>query len=178
MTPLVVLAIKHSGTTFTTNLVKGDRKPVGGLARRLLTYNAAHLINSDGYCFIHVHDFTNEQLANLCRYCTIVVPIRHPLDVAKSWHTRGHKIDPMLECWDRLIALSKGFSFNYLPIDSPRRESYRIALERKLGQEFNTDWASPNHFESDKQLSREDGERVWEFFAQRQFFNQFYGASP
>lgn len=116
---MIIASVPHSGSRFVQKLL--------------------------GCKFLHV--YSGESLDEIKRHDTIVVPLRHPLAVAKSWKRRGKPITehPKHECMVRmfrnLIDQVDPLNPKYLPVDNARRTSALIALEFHLGMVLKTDWA-------------------------------------
>ncbi len=71
----------------------------------------------------------------------IVVPVRHPFAVAKSWLARGRPLDEMLRQYELLINVVDAANPLYLPLDSEFRDRYFTRLRLKVDLKLSTDWA-------------------------------------
>lgn len=109
----------------------------------------------------------------------IVVPMRHPMQVAQSWANRGKPIvehpvhEPMVRLFRSLIEHVVPLDPMYLPVDVPDREVYLRALSAALGKELVTDWAPEAHHEiRPATLDDDDIEAVRDLLADP-FFKRF-----
>lgn len=72
----------------------------------------------------------------------LFLPMRHPMDVARSWMRRGKGMDHWFRAmWRNLFELKAGFEDSYwLPIDTTDREGYLDAARERLRAPLATDW--------------------------------------
>jgi hypothetical protein len=75
---------------------------------------------------------------------SIIVPLRHPMEVAKSWKRRpgrGLELDKLPYWWQYMIGLVDPAKPWYLPLDVPDRDGYLDQINFDLGLSLKTDWA-------------------------------------
>lgn len=77
----------------------------------------------------------------------IIVPLRHPINVAMSWKRREHlggsrlRVMNLPDWWRRLSGMIDPARPYYLPLDLPhRREACLDNINKNLGLELATDW--------------------------------------
>jgi len=70
----------------------------------------------------------------------IVVPLRHPSLVARSWKLRNYDMDALDEQWRMLASVVAPYDPIYMPVDHPDRSLYLDALNERMGLELQTDW--------------------------------------
>jgi hypothetical protein len=70
----------------------------------------------------------------------IVVPLRHPLNVAQSWLHRKDQLDQMFDQWRYLAEIIAKSKPLFLPVDHGERELYLDEMSDYMGVKLWTDW--------------------------------------
>ena len=73
----------------------------------------------------------------------IIVPLRHPYEVAKSWARRPDRGLPLADLrlwWRTLVHQVDPLRPHYLPLDTRERDFYLQDINRDLGLRLKTDW--------------------------------------
>lgn len=128
-----IASVHHTGTQFTEKLFKDagfgptDKAAVNG---------------QNDYHRAHIADSVATELKDwLERGFPLVVPLRHPMEVAKSWLRRKKPIPQMVRQFELLVELVDPYKPMYLPLDHEFRERYLAAIRRECGTQIVTDWA-------------------------------------
>ena len=126
-------SIRHTGTRFTRELLSGSYQwtKVTGDTPPPNPLFSAHI---EG-------DRTNLLLKFAARFGNCVVPLRHPRACARSCMKRGKDLGLYLDSWRTLVEKVDMVNPVYLPVDSPRRESFLSDLGEYLGLSLSTEWA-------------------------------------
>ena len=128
-----LLSIPHSGTRFLRNNIFPDCDEV------------PYFSSAPGYTFDHIDPWNYCNVISMLDVTTrIIIPLRHPARVHKSWEKRGreHQMDRMWAGWSLLAhSLSKNFTVKYIVIDGPNRELQASVIRRYLSlPEISIDW--------------------------------------
>ena len=118
-----VYSVPHSGTWFARQLIKNAGIPV----------DVAHFGDSPA-----PRD-------------RVVVPLRAPLQVSKSWANRGR---PHADLCGRMVAQMEycnHHDVNFLPVDAMNRDAYLTILSMVLGKDLKTDWKPLHCRDGDKE---------------------------
>ena len=77
----------------------------------------------------------------------IIVPLRHPISVAKSWVARsepgepaGFQIEQMFKQYELLFEFAEISDTLWLPVDHPERNGYIAIMSMRLKLHFSTNW--------------------------------------
>ena len=97
------------------------------------------LLPSAGIEAIHLHceDENMPKLTELSQEYPLVIPVRHPREVALSWKKKGYDIGLMFGLYRNMFSFENPF---YFPIDGRERDAHLNALGEFLGVELQTDW--------------------------------------
>ena len=134
---IVVPTIRNSGTHFLLDLL--GIKPKGMLWTE----------QENGIAYGHIYLHLKDIYLPLIRDNLTIIPLRHPLVVAKSWQDRGGNILELIESWELLVNEIDPLGPMYLPIDATSATSQcnqplrKIALENinyRTGLNLETDW--------------------------------------
>lgn len=68
----------------------------------------------------------------------VLVPVRDPRAVARSWVSRGEDVLRMFDCMNAMMSFAR--PVHYLPIDRPDRDTWLQAFARAIGVVLSTDW--------------------------------------
>ena len=131
-----VASVHHTGTQFTQKLfVDLDYEVTDKLPGE--TEN-----NGNYFHRCHISDSCRTELNEwLHRGVPLIVPLRHPLAVMRSWLARGKSVEEMCRQFELLFELVDPHQPLYLPLDSPLRDKYFTNLRLKVDLSLNTDWA-------------------------------------
>lgn len=135
---IFIASVHHTGTQFTCKLFvdagyeQNSKWPEGrkGTPDPANYFHRSHIADSVGTELRHWLDLG----------IPIVVPIRHPIAVLKSWLVR--KKDPLelKKQFELLIKVVDPYKPLYLPLDSPDREDYLTDIRLKVDLGLKTDW--------------------------------------
>ncbi len=114
-----VVSIPHNGTQFLSNLLQENG------------------IQPDAV--VHI---TKSQMAEIKQYPNIIIPLRHPREVAASWAKRGKNYG-----WDYMYGKLPTIKGHLFFLDD--REIALNKLSKHLQRELKTDWAPKNHVEGE-----------------------------
>lgn len=134
-TKILLLSIYHTGTQFCVEHLFGplpnNRLSSGSYIRH------KHLLDR------HV-EFIKKELSkqNRKKYSAIVVPLRHPARVKRSFEKRGWPIETYYEQWDNLIEVVAPLNPFYLHIDQEDDREFELAELQKLLPDYELpgDW--------------------------------------
>jgi len=130
-----ICSVHHTGTQFTQKLFTD----LGYEITDKTPKEAGNSVNYLHRC--HIADSVLTELLHwLHMGVPIVVPLRHPMEVARSWLARGKPISEMVRQFQILDELVEQFMPLYLPIDQPYRETYLHHLRLECDPNLNTDW--------------------------------------
>ena len=172
-----ILSIPHTGSHFVNHLLGGgDRIEMLGL-------------NTTGDHQLYVSHTYNLKVFRGVKEqgYEIVVPMRHPIATLNSWATwadkspiehKGHMVRPAYvpTLFKQLIAASKKFKLNFLPVDSPYREEFLELFNKKYHLSLTTKWKPLNSIGQDRLEATPDIRKEMEELIEGNpdFFNQFY----
>ena len=130
-----IASVHHTGTQFTEKLFKDhgyaptDKTPRENVGNSHNDFHRAHIADS---VKTELKDWLDQGLPT-------IVPLRHPVEVAKSWKRRKKHLQQMRAQFQLLETLVAPYEPYYLPLDHPERDLYfkEIAL---LDPELATDW--------------------------------------
>jgi len=125
---IIVPTIRNTGTHFLLNLL--GIKPKGMLWTE----------QEYGVTYGHIDPAYKDIYLPLIENNTTIIPLRHPLVVARSWQSRGGNILELVETWEHLVNDIDPMNPCYLPIDSEYRVGYLNALNISAGLYLKTDW--------------------------------------
>ena len=69
-----------------------------------------------------------------------IVPLRHPVEVAKSWKAREKKLSIMLRQWELLEEVVLPRNPMFLPVDHENRDVYFQVIREACDPNLATDW--------------------------------------
>lgn len=128
---IVVPSVHHTGTKLVFN----------DILRDLVAFNQQDKTPRDsGKLRIHIDAPFLEDLHYWCAKCSIIVPIKHPRDVAIGWKVRFKKLGELAQQWTWLKEEIAPYDPLYLPIDLPDRDEWLDKVNLKLNLKLNTDW--------------------------------------
>ena len=128
-------SVHHTGTNFVSKLFTDlgyeftDKTPK----------EAGNSVNYFHRC--HIGDSTATELGEWLNVdVPLIVPLRHPIEVAKSWLARDKPIERMVRQFQILNERVDCHNPLYLPIDHPYREQYFNYLRLATDLELSTEW--------------------------------------
>ncbi len=93
-----------------------------------------------GYFYMHVYQKGIPEIRGWLKQYPCIVPMRHPLKVAKSWRAREKPVGEMCDFYRRLVTAVDPFEPFYIPLDVPTRQTYLDLINESLGLGLETDW--------------------------------------
>ena len=130
-----VASVHHTGTQFTQKLFEdlgyevSDKTPA----------EAGNSVNYFHRC--HIADAVRTELKQWMNMdIPKIVPLRHPVEVAKSWKARGKKLSIMLTQFELLQEVVLPRNPLFLPVDHGNRDAYFDMIRLKADIKLNTDW--------------------------------------
>ena len=163
---IIVPTIRNTGTHFLLNLL--GIKPKGMLWTE----------QENGIAYGHIYPDRKDIYLPLIRDNQTIIPLRHPLVVAKSWQDRGGNLLELVESWELLVNEIDPLHPTYLPIDSPHRDSYLNIIRIKTRKMLPTEWEPVSSVNGNHELRHEDmeGDKLITDLVDRisPFLNSFY----
>ena len=154
-----VTSIPHTGTFFVRDsLLAGEES------------TAAHFWNQ------HLAECLDMMVTH-----RTIVPLRHPILVARSWKSRHRDLSALPALWAQMLLQIAPLEPAFLPLDSPSRDEWLGALNVRFGTAFETDWAI---FRSADKVARvpltdtETDHVVEMMVGMASFFNRWYESWP
>lgn len=130
-----IASVHHTGTQFTQKLFED----LGYIPTDKTPQEAGNSANYFHRC--HISDSIMTELTDwLHMGVPIVVPLRHPIEVARSWLARKKPISQMVRQFEILEQQVDGFKPLYLPIDHYDRNTYLHYLRLEIDPNIDTDW--------------------------------------
>ncbi len=154
----LVLSVEHSATRFVKN----------------------HLLRGHASIYQHLVPLHRQYIETLVeRYAVIFVPLRHPLQIARSWAAKNMRMEYLAGRFHFLATLFAGRTPpHWVPVDAPDRDSYVKAANDKLGLTLDAgDWPKVGHDRSGENYRMTDKETELARLAiepHRKFFECFY----
>lgn len=132
---IFIASVHHTGTQFTEKLVKDagygpTDKPEKGGPSENKDYHRAHIAHS---VQIELKDW-------LDRGFPLIVPLRHPVEVAASWKARSKPIKQMVRQFALLQELVLPYNPYFLPVDHDMRDIYLQVIQENIDASLATDW--------------------------------------
>jgi len=142
-----------------------------------------HLLAGQEHYVQHLWPKSRVQLSQMATTYRTIVPLRHPILVARSWKSRDKDIRELPDYWYALIQYIDPHEPQYLPLDSPNRDGELACLNLRFGTSFKTDWPVMADDDSAKlarvPLTDSETEDVVEMMvAMADFFNRWYKDWP
>lgn len=165
---IVVAGVHHTGNNFVwQHLLKGMTQ-VG------MNYDPSGRKRPPENGFVRIHcDLSQHNYLEwwISRYLCIV-PLRHPLTVARSWKARDKDLSLLPVQWQILKKEVDPHEPMYLPLDSPDRMNWLDTISRNMGQELQTGWPVVMSCNKSAELTDEEREGVVAVMADG-FFDRF-----
>ncbi len=154
----LIVSVQRSGTRFT---------------QRLLQEHGLKTLQ------LHAVDRQRERIQKLYELCQdegypVVVPLRHPFEVANSWRSRFEPLEKMFEQWRELTEICNEIDVYFLPIDHPDRQIYLKTLSDCVGVPLETRWKKYGHKPGNAEFTQDEIKSLIEL-AHSPFVTQFYG---
>lgn len=164
---IVVVSIHHTGTNFTMD--------------EILRYWESHHAEYELYNFgiphgkarVHMETRFFKLLDFWCKNACVIVPMRHPEKVIRSWIARNKRLEALAIQYDILKTRVDPYDPLYLPIDSPDRERWLDRLRAKTGKPHRTDWRTIMSCGKSPDLN-DKGRLLLESVTEDGFFDKFY----
>lgn len=158
---IVVPTIPHTGTHFIRD----------------------HLLSAHEHHVEHLWPLSRVTLAELAANHRTIVPLRHPMLVARTWKSQNKDIKELPDWWYALIQYIDPHEPAYLPLDSPQRDGFLQDLNRQLDTMLSTDWPVLPRYEGGLRprvpLTDAETEDVVEMMVgMAPFFNRWYEDWP
>ena len=141
---IIVPTIRNTGTHFLLDLL--GIKPVGMLWTE----------QEYGIQYGHIYPHLKDIYLPLIRDNLTIIPLRHPLVVARSWTARGGDILELIESWELLVNEIDPLNPIYLPIDAPGRNQHLENLNNRCYMNLKTDWEPVGSVNGNYNLRHED----------------------
>lgn len=82
----------------------------------------------------------------------MVVPLRDPVEIYRSWRRRGRSVSYLREQLEILSNGVHGYDPIYVPLDHGDRDMQLLKVEEAFGIKLQTDWAPVGHREVEVEL--------------------------
>lgn len=135
---LIFPTIKHTGSHFVIEMF--GLHPMWGMNWQGKKYNEGRQGNVDFY-FDHIRPGLQHLYVPLIKQHTPIIPLRHPRVTWFSWRDRRKNLQEFVDTWRILVNEIDPCGVYYVPLDSPKRDSYLSSLNDALNMELETDWA-------------------------------------
>ena len=155
MKPLLILSVKHSGTRTLKNFaLKNHESRYEHIEERPAGYPASIAPS----------------------YAGVLVPMRHPLDLAISWVKRGYNFEELLVGLERLATVINDLDPCFIPIDQINKDFMVLEANERLGLDMPTgEWPLIGHDPEPKGVSDEQMDQLvalWEKHSD--FFDKWF----
>jgi hypothetical protein len=129
---VVMPTVRHTGSLFMVDLLPYERCTLRGKPGEYPLF------------FDHAYDLHMKHFFKwIEEYPTVVIPLRDPMDCARSWAKRRESFKWFNQMWENLIQFDR-FNPFYIPIDKTDKQNRLDALADHLGVELATDWTPIN----------------------------------
>lgn len=130
-----VASVHHTGTQFVQKLFEDLDYQITDKTPK----EAGNSVNYLHRC--HITDSVMTELMQWLQTDTpLIVPLRHPMEVARSWLARKKPISEMVRQFELLFEVVDPFNPLYLPIDHADREMYLSLIAEACDHDINTNW--------------------------------------
>ena len=165
---IVLVSVWHTGTNFVFQHLFAGLAPVG---MNHNCYLNGHPPNS-GLVRIHCDFDQHKYLPYWVSKFRCVVPLRHPLSVARSWKAREKNLKLLPVQWQVLKRDVAPHNPLYLPLDALDRQDWLDRINEALGMDLQTDWPVIMSCEKTATLTEAERDSVSEVMADG-FFDRF-----
>ncbi len=170
---ILVASVHHTGTNFVMKDLLRSYK---------LTHASIRVIGDNPFhkTQLHIQKRYTSELAYWLPRSKVIVPIRHPVDVALSWKRRLKDLNEMKAQFEMLLSVVDDYNPAYLPIDAMDRDWWLSQLNQRFSTNLSTNWdvigskAQPPARHWKAQLTDDEYELA-SGIASWSFFDQFYG---
>lgn len=121
MKKILLLSVPHTGTVFISDYLE----EIIGLNR--IADNDRFIQTNDNKTFIRIHTTSPQRLENkkktsVAEYaknnCNVIIPLRHPIDNAKSCIARNHaNLVYCSDCWNVMFEMYSAYNVFWVDID-------------------------------------------------------------
>ena len=173
---IVFPTIRHTGSRFIVNLFGYEWSD-----NKSWIHNEGH--PGDHY-FDHIEVFEflkphSRRMFEVLEQNTVVIPLRHPRVVERSWQDRNLNIADLVDNFEFLANEIDPIKPHYLPLDSRYRDRFLRQINDALGLEIETDWEPVKSERGNWQLRYDEftGSEWIEDLCERiaPFLDRFYG---
>jgi hypothetical protein len=153
----LVLSVEHSGTRFVKN----------------------HLLRGHERSYYHLRPHYQDFLRTVVeKYQFVFVPLRHPLEIARSWSKRGMSLEMLAERFDCLSEFFDSYDPLWIPVDSPIRDHFVEIARCRVGIDLDPGkWPLVGHevAKADHRMTADELELIAPSIKRNQkFFERFY----
>ena len=129
----------------------------------------------DGWFHEHITQESMRFIRHWAQAVPVIVPMRHPIDVAVSWVTRNKKIGDLIDEYRRLFSIDRDYELLYLPIDTPDREEWLEKIDKKMEWETKTNFPVIKSIGKKQELTTREAAEIGAFVTENmEFFSRFY----
>lgn len=166
--PIVVVSVHHTGTNLVYDqILRAFRPRAPGEA--YFQRGRPH-----GKLRIHCEGKLADTLRKFLHF-PLVVPIRHPEVVFRSWKARAKSVNALMMQYELLKGLVDPVGPFYLPIDAPDRDKYLEHLSKLTGKHIHSRWPVVSSCGKTADLNANEIEMVRSVMSDG-FFDPFYGS--
>ena len=152
MRAVTLLTVPHTGTKFTEGLLKDH-----GFVRYALTDNPLNKQNVIFGGHLGPKERYEAALKAIERGFPLIIAMRHPFLVEKSWKGRNKPVKTMIEGFRQLDLIYREFKPMVMPVDSEKqREKCLKQMAKKLDLDLTTQWRPINISQSTCELKPAD----------------------
>lgn len=130
-----VASVHHTGTQFVQKLFEDSGYKITDKTPK----EAGNSVN-----YLHRCHITDSVMTELMQWLhmgiPIIVPLRHPKEVARSWLARNKPLTDLVRQFKILEEVVDAFTPLYLPIDHYSRETALYQLQLECEPKLHTDW--------------------------------------
>lgn len=167
--PIVVVSVHHTGTNLVYDQILRAFRPRAGGAE-YFERGMPH-----GKLRIHCEGRFVETLERFLPF-PIVVPMRHPEAVFRSWKSRAKSVNALMMQYEMLKAFIAPAEPFYLPIDTPDRDEYLDKLSKLTGKHIHSRWPVVSSCGKTAELNDNEMNMVRSVMSDG-FFDPFYGSA-
>ena len=132
---IIVPTVRNTGSHFLVDLLGYD-------INKALPWKQSHNATEDSLIFDHISKYNTHFSLPLIRENLTIIPLRHPVLVAKSWNDRKRDTAELVDSWEVLVNEIDPLEPYYLPLDVLDRQDYLDRLNTATGRSMVTDWGA------------------------------------
>lgn len=128
----VLATVRNTGSNFALSI----------LEQHYTRHYMREDLHGDPVWFSHTEAMWMPLIRERCSaYPPLILTMRDPMKVAKSWIKRGKAMDHgFRDMWTNLFRLAGDYESFWLPVDTKDRDERLRAIGDRLGKELVTDW--------------------------------------